>query len=158
MQWIGSHPIWVVTCRRGEGHHLAFRRQHMQRLYSTFPGAWPGLALLLLRCVAAGALVVCAHADGWLSPEPPLLLLDAAIIITGALLIGGLWTPMSALALALLELFSYFSSIGSSMGPELNHLLWAVVGLCVAMLGPGACSIDSHLFGRKRIDLRSSSD
>jgi hypothetical protein len=130
----------------------------MQRLYSTFPGAWPGLALLILRCVAAVALVACAHADGLLSPEPPLLLLDAAIIINGALLIGGLWTPMSAVAQALLELFSYFSNMGSSMGSELNHLLWAVVGLCVAMLGPGACSIDSHLFGRKRIDLRSSSD
>jgi hypothetical protein len=152
MQWIGSHHFWVVTRRTGAGHHQSFQRQHMQRLYSTFPGAWPGLALLILRCVAAVSLIACAHADGWLSLAPPQLLLDAAIIVTGALLIGGLWTPMSAVAQALLELFSHFFNLGS----ELNHLLWAVVGLCVAMLGPGACSIDSHLFGRKRIDLRSS--
>jgi hypothetical protein len=126
----------------------------MQRLYSTFPGAWPGFGLLVLRCVAAIALIACAHADGWLSFAPAVLLVDGAIVVASALLIGGLWTPVAGIAQALLELYSHFSG----MAVELNHVLWAIVGLCVAMLGPGACSIDSHIFGRKRIDLRSSSD
>jgi hypothetical protein len=33
------------------------------------------------------------------------------------------------------------------------HVFLAVVAASVAMLGPGAWSIDSHLFGRKRFDL-----
>jgi hypothetical protein len=40
----------------------------------------------------------------------------------------------------------------------LSHMLWAAVGLCVAMLGPGACSVDSRLFGRRRIDIRRTGD
>jgi hypothetical protein len=133
----------------------------MQRLYSTFPGSWPGFALLMLRCVAAVALIACANADGWFSRapaallvDPAVLLMDGAIVVASALLIGGLWTPVAGIAQALLELYSHISG----MAVELNHVLWVIVGLCVAMLGPGACSIDSHIFGRKRIDLRSSSD
>jgi uncharacterized membrane protein YuzA (DUF378 family) len=126
----------------------------VQRLYSTFPGAWPGFALLLLRCVAAIALVACANADAWSAASPVVLLVDCAIVVAAALLIGGLWTPMAGIAHALLELYSHIC--GTTV--ELNYVLWAIVGLCVAVLGPGACSIDSHLFGRKRVDLRSSSD
>jgi uncharacterized membrane protein YuzA (DUF378 family) len=126
----------------------------VQRLYSTFPGAWPGFALLLLRCAAAVALVACANADALSSASAVVLLVDCAIIVAAALLIGGLWTPVAGIAHALLELYSHIC--GSAV--ELNYVLWAIVGLCVAVLGPGACSIDSHLFGRKRIDLRSPSD
>jgi hypothetical protein len=126
----------------------------MQRLYSTFPGSWPGFALLMLRCVAAVALIACANAEGWFSGTPTMLLVDGAIVIASALLIGGLWTPVAGIAQALLELYGLISG----MAVELNHVSWAIVGLCVAMLGPGACSIDSRIFGRKRIDLRSSSD
>ena len=126
----------------------------MQRLYSTFPGAWPGFALLVLRCVAAAALIACASADGWFSHAPSVLLMDGAIIVASALLIGGLWTPVAGITQALLELYGHFP--GTAV--ELNHVLWAIVGVCVAILGPGAVSIDSHLFGRKRIDLRSPSD
>lgn len=32
-----------------------------------------------------------------------------------------------------------------------NHLLLAVLAISLAMLGPGAWSIDALLFGRKRI-------
>ena len=110
----------------------------MQRLYSTFPGAWPGFALLLLRCVAAIALVAGANADALSSASPLVLLVDCAIIMAAALLIGGLWTPVAGIAQALLELYSHIC--GSAV--ELNYVLWAIVGLCVAVLGPGACSID----------------
>jgi uncharacterized membrane protein YphA (DoxX/SURF4 family) len=32
-----------------------------------------------------------------------------------------------------------------------SHLLLAILGISLAMLGPGAWSIDALLFGRKRI-------
>jgi putative oxidoreductase len=123
----------------------------MQRLFSTFPGAWPGVALLLLRCVAAVALIACTNGM-WLSLEPAVLLMHGLTIMAAMMLIGGLWTPVAGVAQALVELYSNFSTAAA----DLNHMLWAAVGLCVAMLGPGACSIDSRLFGRKRIEVRRS--
>jgi hypothetical protein len=122
----------------------------MQRLFSTFPGAWPGVALLLLRCVAAVALVACTNDGMWLSLEPARLLMHGLTIMTAMMLIGGLGTPLAGVAQALLEIYSNFAAA------DLNHMLWAAVGLCVAMLGPGAWSIDSRLFGRRRIEVRRS--
>jgi hypothetical protein len=127
------------------------RRRAMQRLFSTFPGAWPGFALLLLRCVAATALFAYTEVDVWLSREPALLLMHGLTIITAMLLIGGLWTPVAGIAQALLQFHSSFTDI---VGVNLSHMLWAAVGLCVAMLGPGAWSADSRLFGRRRIEVR----
>jgi hypothetical protein len=125
----------------------------MQRLFSTFPGAWPGFALLLLRCVAAAALIAYASGGVWRSLEPALLFMHGLTIIVAVSLIGGLWTPLAGIAQALLQLYSNFSGTA-----DLSHMLWAAVGLCVAMLGPGACSVDSHLFGRRRIDVRRCAD
>jgi uncharacterized membrane protein YphA (DoxX/SURF4 family) len=123
----------------------------MQRLFSTFPGAWPGFALLLLRCVAAAALIAYASGGVWRSLEPALLLMHGLTIIVAVSLIGGLWTPMAGIAQALLQLYSNFAGTAPA---DLSHMLWAAVGLCVAMLGPGAYSVDSHLFGRRRIEVR----
>jgi hypothetical protein len=123
----------------------------MQRLFSTFPGARPGFALLVLRCVAAAALLAYAKAGTWLAPDSGPLLLHGLMIITVTLLIGGLWTPVAGTAQALLLIYSNFPDSGPA---DPSPMLWAAVGLCVAMLGPGACSVDSRLFGRKRIDVR----
>jgi uncharacterized membrane protein YphA (DoxX/SURF4 family) len=123
----------------------------MQRLFSTFPCAWPGFALLLLRCIAATALIAYANAGVWLSLEPTLLLMHGLTIITAMLLIVGLWTPVAGAAQALLQLYSNFPGIAAA---DSSHMLWAAVGLCAAMLGPGAYSLDSRLFGRRRIEVR----
>ena len=34
-----------------------------------------------------------------------------------------------------------------------HHLLLAVLAISLAMLGPGAWSVDAYLFGRKRFDI-----
>lgn len=64
-----------------------------------------------------------------------------------ALLIVGLWTPIagSLLAISELSLFFLFSGARSS------HIIVAAVGAALAMIGPGAWSVDARLFGRKRI-------
>src|SRR5882724_4917487 len=115
----------------------------MQRLYSTFPGAWPGFALLLLRCIAATSLIAYANVGVWLSLDPNLLLIHGLTIMTAVMLIGGIWTPVAGVTQALLQLYGNFSSTAAA---DLNQMLWAAAGLCVAMLGPGACSMDSRLF------------
>ena len=123
----------------------------MQRLFSTFPGAWPGFALLQRRCVAAAALLAYAKVGAWLSPDPAPLLIHGLMIVTVTLLIGGLWTPVAGTVQALLLIYSNFPDNAPA---DPSPMLWAAVGLCIAMLGPGACSVDSRLFGRKRIDVR----
>src|ERR1700742_4642919 len=99
-----------MSCRFSMSETRTRRQQPtdaMQRLYSTFPGSWPGFALLMLRCVAAVALIACANADGWFSRppavllvDPAVLLVDGAIVVASALLIGGLWTPAAGIAQA----------------------------------------------------------
>jgi len=86
----------------------------MQRLYSTFPGAWPGFALLLLRCVAAAALIAYASGGVWRSLEPALLIMHGLTIIVAISLIGGLWTPLAGIAQALLQMYGNFSGTAGS--------------------------------------------
>jgi uncharacterized membrane protein YphA (DoxX/SURF4 family) len=57
-------------------------------------------------------------------------------------LILGLWTPVAGALIALDELDGHWT-----------HLFLAVLTAGVAMLGPGAWSIDARLFGRKRFDM-----
>jgi hypothetical protein len=40
---------------------------------------------------------------------------------------------------------------GGAVGP---HALLAAIGLCLALLGPGAWSIDARLFGRRRVEIK----
>jgi hypothetical protein len=43
--------------------------------------------------------------------------------------------------------------IGIGEGSMTLHVIVASIGLSLAMLGPGAWSVDARLFGRKRIDV-----
>jgi uncharacterized membrane protein YphA (DoxX/SURF4 family) len=66
-----------------------------------------------------------------------------------ALLTIGLWTPIAGVLTAVAELsliFFHFSD--ASM-----HITLAALGVALAMLGPGAWSVDARLFGRKRIQI-----
>ena len=67
--------------------------------------------------------------------------------ICSALLTIGLWTPVAGFFLAASELsLLLFSSSSGSM-----HIVLAALGAALAMIGPGAWSVDARLFGRKRI-------
>jgi putative oxidoreductase len=68
-------------------------------------------------------------------------------------LIAGLWTPITGALLTLDELWIALSP--NSLQHDLNwiHIFLAVLTAGVAMLGPGAWSIDARLFGRRRFDM-----
>ena len=68
-------------------------------------------------------------------------------ILSGLLLIVGLWTPIGGVLQALVE----FSDGLAGAGYE--HIVRGTIGLSIAMLGPGAWSVDARRFGRKRIDV-----
>jgi putative oxidoreductase len=121
----------------------------MKYLFSTFPGQWPGLGLLLLRLAQAGSSVLDARFCPWgLGGGIALAILCAELLSSGLLAIG-LWTPVAGVILAVVE--SIRIILGASIDGRPAAL--AVIGLSLAMLGPGSWSIDARLFGRKRIDI-----
>lgn len=65
----------------------------------------------------------------------------------GILLLVGLWTPVAGTLVAVLEVWMAFSLTAN----PLIHIMSATLGITLAMIGPGAWSLDARLFGRKRI-------
>ena len=123
----------------------------LQRLFSTFPDGWPGFGLLLLR-IGTAVAVISLSVGGLLSAagEPVSIARDLAAVIGGTCLLAGLWTPVTGALLATDELWIALSVYSSQRHGHWTHILLAVLTAGVAMLGPGAWSIDARLFGRKR--------
>ena len=71
----------------------------------------------------------------------------------GVFLLLGLWTPLMGTLIVIDELWVAFSLNSSQPDSRLIHILLAVLTAGVAMLGPGAWSIDARLFGRKRFKM-----
>jgi putative oxidoreductase len=72
----------------------------------------------------------------------------AGAVVSGILVLVGLWTPFAAILGTFLELCLVFSRTGFEGTP----ILLAALTASLAMLGPGAWSIDGRLFGRRRIE------
>jgi putative oxidoreductase len=121
----------------------------VQRLFSTFPEGWPGTGLLFLRAAAAVPTVQHGIAGFLTTPLPGHMVLQLMATIAAALLLVGLWTPVSGGLLAVAEIFLAFSH---SHDPWI-HIVLGALGAALAMLGPGAWSVDARLFGRKRIQI-----
>jgi uncharacterized membrane protein YphA (DoxX/SURF4 family) len=115
-------------------------------LFSTFANGLPGLGLMLQRIVTAAALVhgtvMHFHATSQVGTVGPQII-DAS---AGILLLFGLWTPMVGAIVAGRELWVMFSG-----GDPWMPLFLATLGASLAMIGPGAWSVDARLFGRRQI-------
>ena len=66
----------------------------------------------------------------------------------GILLLLGLGTPVCGTLLAIIELWVAYSGASAMI-----HIMLATLGATLAMIGPGAWSIDARLFGRKHIEI-----
>jgi putative oxidoreductase len=82
-------------------------------------------------------------------PPPALISLQLLAAGAAALLLIGLWTPVAGVLMAVCELCLIFSH---PIDPWM-HMLLGALGAALAMLGPGAWSVDARLFGRKRIHI-----
>lgn len=112
----------------------------MQRLFSTFAGGWPGAGLLIQRLLVGAALVYCVAATRGTVAAPQVI-----GALAGLLLIAGLWTPVAGVLTACAEAWVAFSSSGH---PGIPAAL-AVLGVTLALIGPGEWSVDARLYGRK---------
>ena len=120
----------------------------MQRLFWTFAGGWPGVGLLIQRMTTGALLFYCA-AIGLSRTSQPAEVAPAIIgAAAGVLLLFGLWTPLAGTLIAVVEIWNVFTH---SPNPFISVTV-AVLGATLAMIGPGAWSIDARLFGRKHID------
>ena len=125
----------------------------MQRLFSGFAGGWPGVGLLLLRLLTGAALIHFGIANLREAPPLPTAVLQIIGIGAGILLLVGLWTPVAGALAAIVKVWIAFSRYFSHSGDPWIPIVQAVLGAVLAMVGPGAWSIDARLFGRKRIDM-----
>jgi uncharacterized membrane protein YphA (DoxX/SURF4 family) len=72
---------------------------------------------------------------------------QASGAFAGALLLVGLWTPVAGTVVAIADGWLVWSSAGDPV----SSAMVTVLGATLAMIGPGAWSLDARLFGRRHI-------
>jgi putative oxidoreductase len=121
----------------------------VQRLFSNFANGWAGRGLLFQRALTAAVLLHCAVSRlaeaSWSAAFPELIAAGLGIFI-----LLGLWTPVVGTLVCLTEVWIFFRR---PTGPWIPLIL-AILGVTLAMIGPGAWSVDARLFGRKHIEAR----
>jgi putative oxidoreductase len=117
----------------------------LQRLFSSFANGWPGFGLLVQRLVTGIALLSVGIAQ-LKTPAASLMIPEVTGAALGLFILAGLWTPAAGTLVAAVELWIVLAG-----GNIWMSLMLAVFGGTLAMIGPGAWSIDARLFGRKRI-------
>ena len=86
------------------------------------------------------------------------VLSDVVAGMAALVLLAGLWTRFTAVVIAIYELWIAFSTGFAPTGEQWIHILLAALSASVAMLGPGAWSIDGRRLGRKVFDIRDRSE
>ena len=102
-----------------------------------------------MRVVAAAALgfkAVSSLSDQFHIASAPIIALQ---IGAGWLLLVGLWTPLAGVLVVVLEGWLLFAQPHDSW----PHILLATLGGALALLGPGAWSVDARLYGWQRVDI-----
>jgi len=108
-----------------------------------FPQGGPGIALVLLRVSVAAIMLINAARHPLVSAHR--LLLAFVVLIALSLIIGFLTPYLSVIACV--------AAIANLLiGPNSGYLICVVLlidAAALALLGPGAYSLDARLFGRR---------
>ncbi len=132
-------------------------------MFSTFPDEWPGAGVLLLRAatgvgfMAQGiAYFASGHETGaFIMVVAGLMVVVGLLLLTGSL---SRWAALVAATTCLLSMFSWFPGphIGLFESP-MTAVLAVVIAFSLVCLGPGAFSVDAHLFGRREVIIPENS-
>jgi uncharacterized membrane protein YphA (DoxX/SURF4 family) len=124
----------------------------VQRLFSMFPTGPVGIALLVLRILVAATLLVDGSAQWTLVTSLWTLLL---FVIPAAALCCGFLTPCCATFCCIEELGALWVTGGQNQSHHFHLVLASLTGAVLAILGPGAYSIDARIFGRRLLTVPS---
>jgi hypothetical protein len=123
----------------------------VQRLFSMFPRGGPGFALLLLRISVAAILLVSMAGRPDL---PSLHLLFAGAVLVSIALAIGIFTPVVS------SIVCVYAIADLLIGLRFDWLVVSLVlnSIALALLGPGAYSLDARLFGLRVMVVPSRRD
>lgn len=111
-----------------------------------FPQGGPGVALILLRISVAGMALFSFRTYGGLVPH---WILPVLVLVLISVCVGFL-TPVFSVLLSILNLY-YLIATGTDNAPIHGTAILNAVAL--ALLGPGAYSLDARRFGRRVMTL-----
>jgi len=118
----------------------------VQRLFSTFAAGWPGIGLLIQRFLIGTILLREAFLRLGAGPHFTTVALP---VIASVLLVIGLGTPYIGLLVAATQLWLVFAWTADPW----TAIILSGLGASLAMIGPGAWSVDARFFGRKHIEV-----
>jgi len=100
-----------------------------------------------LRLVG-GLVLLCQGVSGSFGTLPLVQTVPHTVgAAAGILLMVGFWTPVAGALVAVMNAW-----IAWSTNDHMSAILLMSFGIALAMIGPGAWSIDARLFGRKHIE------
>ena len=112
-----------------------------------FPAGSAGVGLVVLRLVVATSVLLDVYSDG---NSGSTLLIEGFVVCVALCLVLGFLTPYCAAVACLVELIV----LVDMTPPGAFHLLSSsLTAASVSVLGPGAYSMDSRIFGRKAITI-----
>jgi uncharacterized membrane protein YphA (DoxX/SURF4 family) len=160
-----NHSIWgcgpwaIEASLIAGTHGVPGEADRLQKFFSTFPDGWPGLGLGLLR-LTVGLSVVIQGAGMLIAPHGPTVgswAMGLGVMLVGAALLIGFLTPLAGASAAIGNSVVGFSLLAGSTAMLHERVLpaiqLAVMSVALVMLGPGAFSLDAHLFGRREITI-----
>jgi len=128
----------------------------LQRTFTSFPTGFVGAALFFLRVVVGLSALVEATLSVAFDQSALCLVMAAAAVLAGLTLLPGFLTPLAGAMLAAqgaaILVFAH-SDFLKLLDSRMALFEFVVMAATLSVLGPGAASIDSRLFGRREVPI-----